>query len=244
MPKATRARAATEISKGSGSSEEEVVSFSISSGDSERLSFSGMPPAALPEILAGDVDVVAVADVTEGAGSPILRAAAAGAGWSLIVACGMALISEARGITGSGLRAAEEAAGAAGTAVEEEGLDTGGLGTPAEAEAGGTDGMDLGAEPGGLKGAKGDRGANSGDDAEGVRGAGGLRGPGLRGGVTDPTDTPAAGIGNPAEGMGIPDAGIGFGGNFRGGSLTGECEPVGKSGTGMVFWEGESLTIG
>ena len=229
MPKATRARAATEISKGSGNSEEEVVSFSISSGDSERFSFSGIPPAALPEILAGVVDVVAVADVTEGAGSPILRAAAAGAGWSLIVACGIALISAARGTTGSGFSAIEGAAGA-GTALEEEGMPTGGLGTPAEGETGGADGTDPGAEPGGLKGAKGA------GDAEGVRGVGGLRCPGLGDGVAGPSETPAAGMGTPATGTGL-------GGSFRGGSLTGEGEPVGKSGTGGVFWEGESLTI-
>ena len=122
----------------------------------------------------------------------------------------------------------------------EEGVTaTGGLGTPAEGEAGGVDGTDPGTEPGGLKGARGargDKGAGDAGDAEGVRGVGGLRGPGLGETVADPTDTPAAGTGTPA-------AGTGLGGSFSGGSLTGEGEPVGKSGTGGVFWDGVSLTV-
>jgi len=121
----------------------------------------------------------------------------------------------------------------------EEGVTaTGGLGTPAEGEAEGVDGTDPGTEPGGLKGARGARGDKGAGDAGGVRGAGGLRGPGEGEGegVADPTDTPAAGMGTPA-------AGTGFGGSFSGGSLTGEGEPVSKSGTGGVFWDGVSLTV-
>jgi len=148
----------------------------------------------------------------------------------------MALVSAARGTTGSGFSATEGTAGAAGTALEERVTATGGLGTPAKGETGGADGTDPGAEPGGLKAAMGERGAKGAGDAEGVSGVGGLRGPGLREGVEDPTDTPAAGMVTPA-------AGTGLGGSFSGGSLTGEGEPVGKSGTGGVFWEEESLTI-
>ena len=131
----------------------------------------------------------------------------------------MALISEARGTTGAGFRAIEGAAGA-GTAVE-EGTATGGVGIPAEGEAVSADRTDPGAEPGGLKDAREEGGARDAGETEGV------------GDLT----------GNPAVGIGTPAAGMGFGGSFNGGSLTGDGGPVGKSGTGGVYWDGESLTI-
>ena len=129
--------------------------------------------------------------------------AGAGAGCSLMVACGIGFagVPEAEVATGDGFRATVGFAGADSGLVVIGGLGAG-TGTDADTEEAATEGA----------------GADDGVDT-----TGGLNGPGGMGGEVEGIAPATGGFSGPG-GMGEvapPPEGTGFGGSLRGGSLTG-----------------------